>query len=174
MNFLPEIPLVHHGELRLCIYLVLFGFAPSKGIPQDIICSDEQKGQDRAFRNWAKLDNTIEELINFKIQFYCYINEIENEYIFKDTDVLSFVGWERKLKDALDKAGVNTFGGWKEREDGSQVISREMFVTPLIKAVQELSAEVERLKENSHPCKELHEFDAYPDLIKRIEELENK
>ena len=25
---------------------------------------------------------------------------------------------------------------------------------------------------DSHPCKELHEFDAYPDLIKRIENLE--
>lgn len=30
--------------------------------------------------------------------------------------------------------------------DGSQSISREMFVIPLIKAVQQLSAEVESLK----------------------------
>ena len=100
-----------------------------------------------------------------------------NEYSEENTmdlDTVMHGMIAQDVKDALDKAGVNTFGGWKEREDGSQVISREMFVTPLIKAVQELSAEVERLKENSHPCKELHEFDAYPDLIKRIEELENK
>ena len=57
------------------------------------------------------------------------------------------------VKQALDDVGVDTFGGWKEREDGSQVISREMFVTPLIKAVQELTEivksqqkEIEELK----------------------------
>ena len=44
------------------------------------------------------------------------------------------------IKEALDKAGCDTFSGWKERKDGSQVMSREMFVIPLIKAVQELSA----------------------------------
>ena len=44
----------------------------------------------------------------------------------------------------------------------------------LIEAIKELKAEVEELKKNSHPCKEMHEFDAYPELIKRIEELEKK
>jgi len=33
---------------------------------------------------------------------------------------------------------------------------------------------INNLEKNSHPCKELHEFDAYPDLIKRIEKLEKK
>lgn len=38
-----------------------------------------------------------------------------------------------------------------------------------------LAAEkLDRVVKNSHPCKELHEFDAYPDLIARIEELEKK
>ena len=38
-----------------------------------------------------------------------------------------------------------------------------------------LAAErLDKLEANSHPCKELHEFDAYPDLIKRIEKLEKK
>ena len=50
------------------------------------------------------------------------------------------------VKEALDKEGVNTFGGWQEREDGSQVISREMFVTPLINAVKVLSTQVDELK----------------------------
>ena len=38
------------------------------------------------------------------------------------------------------------FSGWKEGEDGMQHTSREMFVIPLIKAVQELSTEVKELK----------------------------
>ena len=51
------------------------------------------------------------------------------------------------VKLALDKAGVDTFGGWSQQvEDGMQEISQEMFVHPLIRAVQELSAEVEALK----------------------------
>jgi len=38
-----------------------------------------------------------------------------------------------------------------------------------------LAAErLDKLEGNSHPCKELHEFDAYPDLIKRIEEMERR
>ena len=53
----------------------------------------------------------------------------------------------QEVKGALDKAGVDTFTGWKERSDGSQTVSREMFVIPLIKAVQELSAEVKALKQ---------------------------
>lgn len=36
------------------------------------------------------------------------------------------------------------------------------------------AARLDKLEENSHPCKELHEFDAYPKLIERIEKLEKK
>ena len=51
------------------------------------------------------------------------------------------------VKAALDKAGVDTFGGWTEDPiDGSQEISQEMFVHPLIRAVQELSSKVEELE----------------------------
>jgi hypothetical protein len=45
----------------------------------------------------------------------------------------------------MTKVGNDTFNGWSESADG-QEISREMFITPLIKAVQELSAENEELK----------------------------
>ena len=31
---------------------------------------------------------------------------------------------------------------------------------------------INNLEKNSHPCKELHEFDVYPELIARIEKLE--
>jgi len=50
------------------------------------------------------------------------------------------------VKKALDEVGCDTFGGWKEREDGSQTISREMFVTPLINAVKELSEQNKELE----------------------------
>jgi len=53
----------------------------------------------------------------------------------------------QEVKTALDKQGVDTFGGWSEDEDGSQRISQEMFVHPLIKAVQELSTQVDELKQ---------------------------
>ena len=50
------------------------------------------------------------------------------------------------VKKALDKVNVNDFGGWSEEEDGSQRLSQEMFVHPLIRAVQELSSKVEELE----------------------------
>jgi len=51
------------------------------------------------------------------------------------------------VKAALDKAGVDTFGGWTvDPDDGCQELSQEMFVHPLIRAVQELSAKVEELE----------------------------
>tara|TARA_R110002020_G_scaffold80764_2_gene201261 strand:- start:186 stop:1058 length:873 start_codon:yes stop_codon:yes gene_type:complete len=53
----------------------------------------------------------------------------------------------QEVKEALDKSGCDTFTGWKERSDGSQTVSREMFVMPLIKAVQELSAKVKELED---------------------------
>ena len=53
----------------------------------------------------------------------------------------------QEVKAALDKTGVERFAGWKEDPDGCQRISKSAFVIPLIKAVQELSAEVKELKE---------------------------
>ena len=52
----------------------------------------------------------------------------------------------QEIKTALDKQGVDTFGGWSEEKDGSQRISQEMFVHPLIKSVQELSTQLNELK----------------------------
>jgi len=53
----------------------------------------------------------------------------------------------QEVKSALDTANVSTFSGWSEMENGQQQLSPEMFVYPLIKAVQELSAKVEELEE---------------------------
>ena len=51
----------------------------------------------------------------------------------------------QEVKTALDTAGVNTFGGWGLDEDGVEQISREMFVIPLIKAIQEQQTTIEAL-----------------------------
>jgi len=52
----------------------------------------------------------------------------------------------QEVKEALDKAGCDTFSGWSVDPDGRQRVSFEAFVMPLIKAVQELSAKVEELE----------------------------
>ena len=47
----------------------------------------------------------------------------------------------------MDNHNITDFGGWDiEESSGIQSISQEMFVHPLIKAVQELSSQVEELK----------------------------
>jgi len=33
---------------------------------------------------------------------------------------------------------------------------------------------INKLEKNSHPCKEFHEFEAYPELMKRLEDIEKK
>ena len=57
-----------------------------------------------------------------------------------DTDVVMHNFIAQEVKAALDAAGVSDFGGWKEDHYGVQQVSREMFVIPLVKAVQEQSA----------------------------------
>ena len=59
----------------------------------------------------------------------------------------------QEVKSALDKQNVDTFGGWKEDNDGSQRLAQDMFIYPLIKAMQELSAQVDTLKEEIEELK---------------------
>tara|TARA_R110002012_G_scaffold93782_1_gene227522 strand:- start:261 stop:2021 length:1761 start_codon:yes stop_codon:yes gene_type:complete len=67
-----------------------------------------------------------------------------------NTDAVMHNFIAQEVKAALDTAGVSDFGGWKEDQYGVQQVSREMFVIPLVKAVQELStaldAAVARIK----------------------------
>ena len=53
-------------------------------------------------------------------------------------------------------------------------VQHEKIIPLLIEAIKEQQEQIEELKKNSHPCKELHEFEVYPELIKRIEDLEKK
>lgn len=39
---------------------------------------------------------------------------------------------------------------------------------------EELEERILKLEANSYPCKELHEFEVYPELINRITTLENE
>lgn len=39
---------------------------------------------------------------------------------------------------------------------------------------EELEERILKLEANSHPCKKLHEFEVYPELINRITTLENE
>ena len=70
-------------------------------------------------------------------------NEADNQMNTTAT-MHNFIAQE--VKAALDKAGVSDFSGWKEDQYGVQQVSREMFVIPLVKAVQELSAKVTALE----------------------------
>ena len=53
----------------------------------------------------------------------------------------------QEVKAAMDKHNITDFAGWSEEEfTGIQGVSQEMFIHPLIKAVQELSAELTAAK----------------------------
>ena len=60
------------------------------------------------------------------------------------TVIHGFVAQE--VKAALDAEGCTTFNGWDQGSDGIQAISREMFISPLVKAIQELAEKVESLE----------------------------
>ena len=50
----------------------------------------------------------------------------------------------QEVKDTLDKHNIEDFGGWHvEEKTGIQAVSQEMFIHPIIKAVQELSTKLE-------------------------------
>jgi len=46
----------------------------------------------------------------------------------------------QEVKQAMDDNNITDFTGWDETAEGIQGISQEMFIHPLIKAVQELTA----------------------------------
>ena len=56
----------------------------------------------------------------------------------------------QEVKQALDDVGATDFAGWHEMTNGVQGVSYEMFVMPLVKAIQELNADFQSYK-NSHP-----------------------
>jgi hypothetical protein len=86
-------------------------------------------------------------------------NELEldnpqyNEENNKNTTTVMHGLIAQEVKAALEAEGVDTFGGWHIEPNGIQGVSREMFVTPLINAIKELSAEVASLKSQVNQLK---------------------
>ena len=58
---------------------------------------------------------------------------------------------------------------WCEDKLGIDIIKEDKKFHELYPIV---ANRIKTLEKNSHPCKELHEFDVYPELIARIEKLE--
>ena len=112
--------------------------------------------------NWKashELDSTDSQLSHLYKE-----DEADNEMNTEAT-MHNFIAQE--VKAALDTAGVSDFSGWSEDEHGVQQVSREMFVIPLVKAVQELSAKVTALEtENTTQATQI------ADLITRVTALE--
>jgi hypothetical protein len=72
-----------------------------------------------------------------------YYNEVNK----RDTTTVIHGLVAQEVKAALDAEGCSTFNGWDAgNEDTIQAISREMFISPLIKAIQELTARVASLE----------------------------
>jgi len=78
--------------------------------------------------------------IDPSLPYYKEINE-------RDTTTVIHGLIAQEVKAALDAEGCTTFNGWDAgNEDTIQAISREMFISPLIKAIQELTARVAALE----------------------------
>lgn len=60
---------------------------------------------------------------------------------------------------------------WCENRLGLDIIKQDKKFKDKYPLIAE---RLEKLEKNSHPCKELHEFEVYPELIKRITDLEEK
>lgn len=64
----------------------------------------------------------------------------------QDTNVIMHGLIAQNVKAALDKAGVDTFTGWSEDEDGTQRLGIADLITPMINAIKELTARLEALE----------------------------
>ena len=78
----------------------------------------------------------------------------ERVYAEMNTEIVMHGMIAQDVKAALDIEGVDTFGGWKVSECGEQSLGKSMFVFPLIKAVQELSAKIDTMQEEINNLKE--------------------
>ena len=89
-----------------------------------------------------------EELGKFSVEHVSniYLEDADGNIInHMNTDAVMHNFIAQEVKAALDAAGVSDFGGWKEDHYGVQQVSREMFVIPLVKAMQEQTAVIAAL-----------------------------
>tara|TARA_Y100000361_G_scaffold154287_1_gene179332 strand:+ start:2193 stop:4373 length:2181 start_codon:yes stop_codon:yes gene_type:complete len=64
----------------------------------------------------------------------------------KNPDKIHYGFVAQEVKEAMDEVGHSEFPMWQEQKDGMQLLGEAELITPLIKAVQELSAKVEELE----------------------------
>ena len=83
-------------------------------------------------------------------EHYKDYSESENHM---ETDINLYGMIAQDVEKALKKVGHENFGGWKKQEDGSQSLSQEMFIHPLINAVKELSEKCNSLENEINELK---------------------
>jgi len=76
-----------------------------------------------------------------------FIQYDENQTERKNPDRIHYGFLAQEVKEVMDDVGHSEFPVWKENRDGMQELGETELITPLVKAVQELSSENKELKE---------------------------
>ena len=69
-----------------------------------------------------------------------------NETKRKNPDRIHYGFVAQEVKEAMDSVGHSEFPVWKENRDGMQELGEAELITPLVKAVQELTEKNEKLQ----------------------------
>ena len=106
----------------------------------------------RLKRGVKTLTNSLEKLMMIDAVEYDWNSKLREYDSFKEQEKLHTIGLiAQEVKQVLDQAGVEDFGGWVKLdlsdEESDQALRYEEFISPLIKAVQELTARVQALEE---------------------------
>jgi len=79
----------------------------------------------------------------YPVNFNAYDKDIT---VRKNPDLIHYGFIAQEVKEAMDKANHSEFTVWKEGRDGMQSLGETEFITPIIKAVQELSAKLDTMQ----------------------------
>ena len=64
----------------------------------------------------------------------------------KNPDKIHYGFVAQEVKEAMDSVGHSEFPVWSKQDDGMELLGETELITPLIKAVQELTKKVEELE----------------------------
>jgi hypothetical protein len=121
----------------------------------DLTTNTWAHGSDRRIKKDIKDNSLGLEFIN-RLRTVTYKKKSASEHpsYFESYDEKDTQGSNKKhygfiaqeVKKAMQVVGEEEFNMWSEREDGMQQLSETSLITPLVKAIQELSKEMEELK----------------------------